>query len=243
MARKQGIFLLSTRKASLLSETFPCSGGAGSNSSSDIMVQKLMSVSYSVMQGRSGLKPLRNRARASGKIRSLPRPTVSTRMTCKELLDHKKAIEHPDAYREDIDTLQFCCMNDNVDELKGSVKIKKQWGLPVLNHLGNVVGVVTKHDLNTKDGIFVEDVMSSPPVAAHADDTLTWAVSLMNKYGVERLPVITSGDGHCVGMISREDIDCIVTRQGQSTNKGGIISTHNITVSMEPAMRHHNIDM
>lgn len=187
-----------------------------------------------------GRKPLRIQSRFSGKIKSLPRSSVPMSMTCKELLDRKKAIEHPDAYRDDVDTLQFCCLNDNVDELKGSVKIKKQWGLPVLNPQGNVVGVVTKHDLHTKDGMFVEDVMSSPPVAVHADDSLGWAISLMDKYSVERLPVITSGDGHCVGMICRDDIECMIVR-GKKQKK--ILPQGAMAGSVEGAMRHHNIDM
>jgi CBS domain-containing protein len=185
-----------------------------------------------------GVKPLRIRSRVSEGIRSLPRSSVATSVTWKELLDRIKSIEHPDAFREHVDTLQFCCTNDNVDELKGSVKIKKQWGLPVLNPQGNVVGVVTKHDLHTKEGIFVEDVMSSPPVAAHADDTLSWAISLMDKYSVERLPVITSGDGRCVGMICRYDIECMILRGNKNmVSRGAMAGT------FEGAMRHHNIDI
>lgn len=185
-----------------------------------------------------GGKPFGNRSRVTEGIRSLPRSSVATSVTCKELLDRKKSIEHPDAFREDVDTLQFCCTNDNVDELKGSVKIKKQWALPVLNPQGNVVGVVTKHDLQNKEGIFVEDVMSSPPIAAHADDTLSWAISLMDKYSVERLPVITSGDGRCVGMICRDDIECMILR-----GKKNMMSTGAMAGTVEGAMRHHNIDM
>ena len=189
-------------------------------------------VSRNVIFGR---KPLRTQSRC-GMIKSLPRSSVPMSMTCKELLDRKKAIEHPDAYREDVDTVQFCCTNDNVDELKGSVKIKKQWGLPVLNPQGNVVGVVTKHDLNNKEGIFVEDVMSSPPVAAHADDTLSWAIGLMDKYSVERLPVITSGDGRCVGMICRDDIERMLLRGNKKMMSTG-------PMAVEGAMKHHNIDI
>lgn len=191
------------------------------------------------MTCRFGSKPLRLQvSRDSGKIRSLPRSSLSTSMTCKELLDRKKAVEHPDAYREDVDTVLFCCTTDNVDELKGSVKIKKQWGLPVLNPQGNVVGVVTKHDLNTKDGTFVEDVMSSPPVAAHADDTLRWTLSLMDKYSVTRVPVITPGDGRCVGMICRDDIECMIRRGKKVMSK-----TTMMVGSRIDNTRHHSIDM
>ena len=155
---------------------------------------------------RAGLTVLAQTRNGASGSRSIVTPSLSQKMTCKELLDKKKRMEHPDAYRDDIDTVQYCFTNDNVDELKGSVKIKKQWGLPVLNMQGNLVGVVTKHDLNTKDGVFVEEVMSSPVVAAHTDDTVSWAKSLMDKHKVKRVPVIDSRDGHCVGMICWDEI-------------------------------------
>lgn len=159
-------------------------------------------------------------------------------MTLGELLDRKKKAEHPDAYKDHVDTLQFCHSEDNVDELKGSVKMKKQGALPVLDGQGGLIGVVTRFDLDTKDGVIVGDVMTAPPVVVRADDTVGSALSLMNAYKVKKLPVIDEGTGHCAGMISELDVlPFFNSRQARPTSPPA--------GEYEDSMmaHHHNIDM
>ncbi|KAI8101565.1 hypothetical protein M9435_001669 [Picochlorum sp. BPE23] len=160
-------------------------------------------------------------------------------MTLGELLDRKKKAEHPDAYRDHVDTLQYCHAEDNVDELKGSVKMKKQGALPVLDAQGGLIGVVTRFDLDTKDGVVVGDVMTTPPVVVRADDTVGSALSLMSAHKVKKLPVIDQGSGHCTGMVSELDVlPFFNSRQARPTSTPG-------TEKYEDSMlsHHHNIDM
>lgn len=98
-----------------------------------------------------------------------------------------------------------CGPEDNVDELKGSLAIKKYGGLPVVDNDGKLVGVVSKTDWNTKEGDYVHEVMSTPPVAAKRSDNVTAAACLMLKYKVGRIPVVDD-EKHCVGMVTRNDV-------------------------------------
>lgn len=97
-----------------------------------------------------------------------------------------------------------CQPMDNIDELKGSVAMKKVNALPVLNHENVLVGVVSKADLNL-DGSEVQDVMSTPPVAAKANDTVTMAACLMIKHEIHHIPIVDDKN-KCIGIVTSSDI-------------------------------------
>lgn len=97
-----------------------------------------------------------------------------------------------------------CQPMDNIDELKGSVAMKKVNALPVLNHEDVLVGVVSKADLNL-DGSEVQDVMSTPPVAAKVNDTVIMAACLMIKHEVHHIPIVDDNN-KCIGIVTSSDI-------------------------------------
>ncbi|WP_405682253.1 CBS domain-containing protein [Streptomyces sp. NBC_00057] len=101
-------------------------------------------------------------------------------------------------------------------------------GLPVLDDEDRVVGVVSESDLlnrqaakhlmtgdvpDTATGTAVSsgaeftaaEVMSTPAVTVHADETAPDAARLMMRSGVERLPVVDDED-RLVGIVTRRDL-------------------------------------
>ncbi|WP_326632982.1 MULTISPECIES: CBS domain-containing protein [unclassified Streptomyces] len=103
-------------------------------------------------------------------------------------------------------------------------------GLPVLDEEDHVVGVVSESDLvnrqaarhlapsdrpdaGTGTGTAVSsgaesmaaEVMSTPAVTVHADETAPDAARLMMRSGVERLPVVDDED-RLVGIVTRRDL-------------------------------------
>ncbi|MDQ0989166.1 CBS domain-containing protein [Streptomyces sp. V3I7] len=90
--------------------------------------------------------------------------------------------------------------------------------LPVLDHDGRVVGVVSEADLLRKeeyrDAAFAPDkaravtageLMTAPPVTVHPGATVAQAARVMARSGVKRLPVV-GPDGELEGIVSRSDL-------------------------------------
>lgn len=87
----------------------------------------------------------------------------------------------------------------------------KRGTVPVLDHLGRVVGVVTNGDLmrlmEETDRVFdlpVRDVMTRSPKVTHAAALAAAAVNQMENFGVVALPVI-DGDERLVGIVHLHD--------------------------------------
>jgi CBS domain-containing protein len=94
-------------------------------------------------------------------------------------------------------------------------------GVPVIDSLGRVVGVVSETDLidrldtvprrwwrrrrGSKRGLTARELMTSPPVTAMATTPLAEAVRRMRDADVTRLPVV-SELGVLVGIVSRADL-------------------------------------
>jgi len=100
--------------------------------------------------------------------------------------------------------------------------------LPVVDGAGKVIGLVSEADLLVKEagqavppgwfaglrrrhdhekavGITAAQLMTSPPVVIHPDESAQHAAWLMYDRGVKRLPVV-DGAGHLVGIVSRSDV-------------------------------------
>ncbi|WP_406502634.1 CBS domain-containing protein [Streptomyces sp. NBC_01602] len=101
-------------------------------------------------------------------------------------------------------------------------------GLPVLDDEDQVVGVVSESDLVNRQAarhlvtsdspdagtgnavssgaeFMAAEVMSTPAVTVHADETAPDAARLMMRSGVERLPVVDDED-RLVGIVTRRDL-------------------------------------
>lgn len=114
-------------------------------------------------------------------------------------------------------------------------------GLPVVDEHDHVIGVVSETDLMTRQGetpVFhraarraglpaltpgarrraararartAGQLMTAPPVTAHAGDTVVQAARTMARRHVERLPVLDAG-GRLVGIVTRHDLMRIFLR-------------------------------
>jgi CBS domain-containing protein len=102
--------------------------------------------------------------------------------------------------------------------------------VPIVDHAGVPIGVVSESDLLLKerrheletdsnvlrlgrrrkerakaDGLLASDLMTSPPITVRSDATLTQAARLMQESKVRRL-VVVDGRGKIAGVVSRSDL-------------------------------------
>ncbi|MFE3945490.1 CBS domain-containing protein [Streptomyces sp. NPDC059118] len=93
-------------------------------------------------------------------------------------------------------------------------------GLPVLDDEDRVLGVVSESDLLSRQGaghpvtdatapsgaeFTAAEIMSTPAVTVHAEESAPEAARLMTRSGVERLPVVDDED-RLVGIVTRRDL-------------------------------------
>ena len=84
--------------------------------------------------------------------------------------------------------------------------------LPVCNHKGELVGVVTERDIVRKcfarnepvTKIKVQDIMSKDVVIGHPEDDLDYAISAMKQKRIRHLPIVDNRK--VIGMISMRDL-------------------------------------
>jgi CBS domain-containing protein len=86
--------------------------------------------------------------------------------------------------------------------------------VPIVDHLGMPVGIVSETDLMIKkrrhaaawdEGLVAEDIMTSPAVTIPADALLADAARLMQERGIRRLVVVDSR-GRLAGIATRSDL-------------------------------------
>ncbi len=83
-------------------------------------------------------------------------------------------------------------------------------GVPVVDHEGHLLGVITLTDIGRAfaEGRLdarVKDYMSTPPITVRETDDLVKAIEVMSKHGIGRLPVVDSA-GTLIGIVTRTDI-------------------------------------
>jgi CBS domain-containing protein len=85
-------------------------------------------------------------------------------------------------------------------------------GVPIINDIGSVVGIITAIDIlrairdeKSLDTILVRDLMTSNPSVVKQDTAIEEVIDIMDKKGIEMVPVVED-DGRLIGMISRSDI-------------------------------------
>lgn len=121
--------------------------------------------------------------------------------------------------------------------IAASLRQHRVSAFPVLDHAGQVIGVVSESDLLAKlalDGgegrmpgmitgilrqhemekaraVTAEDLMTSPAATVSPDDTVEHAARLMYVRRVKRLPVVDA-DNHLAGIVSRADVLAVYGR-------------------------------
>jgi CBS domain-containing protein len=77
-------------------------------------------------------------------------------------------------------------------------------GLPVVDEGGALIGLVTEHDMISKSGATVADIMTRGVVSISADTELEEVTHLLTNKRIRRVPVL---DGNrLVGIVSRSDL-------------------------------------
>ncbi|MCZ0983227.1 CBS domain-containing protein [Streptomyces diastatochromogenes] len=84
-------------------------------------------------------------------------------------------------------------------------------GVPVMDEDDHVVGVVSESDLLARHEFTARDLMTTPAVTVHAEETVADAARLMVRRGVERLPVVDEEE-RLVGIVTRRDLLCVYLR-------------------------------
>jgi IMP dehydrogenase len=80
-------------------------------------------------------------------------------------------------------------------------------GLPVLNDIENLIGIVTWRDIRfADDRLKVEDVMTKDVITATEEVSLDDAKTLLHKHRIEKLPIVDSITGKLKGLITIKDI-------------------------------------
>lgn len=77
-------------------------------------------------------------------------------------------------------------------------------GMPVLDEMGALVGMVSGFDVLSKRGTTIGEIMSRGVVYLDESASLDQVVELMGLHGIRRVPICT--DGRLVGIISRSDL-------------------------------------
>ena len=102
-------------------------------------------------------------------------------------------------------------------------------GLPVIDHAGALVGVLSQTDLNRArtteylwvnwPGLAVRHLMTSPAVTIHRSTPLLVAARKMEQHGIHRLVVVEDGDETTpIGVLSMTDL---IHALAQETSGGG----------------------
>lgn len=103
--------------------------------------------------------------------------------------------------------LVFCRSGESSAAARSMMLEREIHGLPVLDDLGNVIGIVTSHDLvdDDPDMETVNDVMSTNVATIDAGARITEAAAVMRDERLHHL-VVVDGAGHAVGVLSTFDL-------------------------------------
>jgi CBS domain-containing protein len=105
-----------------------------------------------------------------------------------------------------------CWVYDSIENVASRMRSRDVGFLPVCNDAGEVVGTVTDRDLVVRamaEGrsydLPVHSVMTTPPIACHAEDPIRRVEELMRRHRKSRMICVDDQD-RPVGVISLSDI-------------------------------------
>ena len=86
-------------------------------------------------------------------------------------------------------------------------------GMPIIDDNGSVIGIITAIDIlrAIRDGkdintLLVRDLMTSNPSVVNQNTKIEEVIDIMDKKGIEMVPVVEDNDGRIIDVISRSDI-------------------------------------
>ncbi len=118
--------------------------------------------------------------------------------------------------------------------------------LPVTDHKGRVIGIITDRDiamgayLNHRElwSLDVKDVIRNHPLyVCRPDDDVHDALSAMERHGVRRLPVV-DGSGAPVGLLSMGDL-VFHAQKSPAPKKNGKLTFGDLVSALKSIFKHH----
>lgn len=91
-----------------------------------------------------------------------------------------------------------------VKDVANILSEKRITGLPVVDELDQVVGVLSEYDIITRHGDTAADIMSSDVISISADADAQDVAHLLTNRRIRRVPVLSNG--RLVGIVSRSDM-------------------------------------
>ena len=113
-------------------------------------------------------------------------------MKARDIMTRKVISIHPSASAQEAAQLLYC---------------KRISGLPVVDDLGTIIGIITEADIISKvdrEGLSVGDIMCSELIAVDEETPVNEIASMMTERHIKRVPVVC--EGKVVGIVSRADI-------------------------------------
>jgi CBS domain-containing protein len=92
----------------------------------------------------------------------------------------------------------------SLDEARVLLLRHRIHGMPVVDHSGRLVGIVSTVDLVDKLGTVVLHIMEPHPVTAAEDASVAELASLMLTRGINRVPILRNG--RLVGIVCASDV-------------------------------------
>jgi CBS domain-containing protein len=81
-------------------------------------------------------------------------------------------------------------------------------GVPIINDIGSVVGIITAIDIlrairdgKSLDTILVRDLMTKNPSTVKQSTKIEEIIDIMDKKGIEMVPVVEDNDDRLIGVI------------------------------------------
>jgi CBS-domain-containing membrane protein len=91
-----------------------------------------------------------------------------------------------------------------IDEAARELQTRGFGGMPVVDDAGILVGVISEHDVLSKRGRTVGEIMSRGVISVGDEASADQVASLMSLHGIRRVPIVR--DGRLVGIVSRSDL-------------------------------------
>ena len=115
----------------------------------------------------------------------------------------------------DVMSVDVVAAKDNATVIEVSIRLVLGVfnGMPIIDDNGSVIGIITAIDIlrAIRDGkdintLLVRDLMTQNPSVVNQNTKIEEVIDIMDKKGIEMVPVVEDNDGRIIGVISRSDI-------------------------------------
>jgi IMP dehydrogenase len=129
---------------------------------------------------------------------------IHRNMPIEEQVENAKKVKRAESFIiRDVVTIR---PSDKISEAIDLMQKKSISGLPVVDDMGSLIGILTRRDVNFADSAdIVSSVMTKDVISAEPEVTIEEAKKIMNKQKVEKLPVVDSNK-KLLGLVTIKDV-------------------------------------